>query len=64
MTRYGNDPRWIVTKYPGRDKAGRPVPAGTRAFYFPLTRRMLTGAEAEQASRDFEAARSDESLSQ
>lgn len=60
MARYGNDPRWIITKYPGNDSRGFHVPVGTRVFYYPLTRRMLTGAEAEKASREFEAARFDE----
>jgi hypothetical protein len=60
MASYGNDPRWIVTKYPGSDTKGKFIPKGTRVFYYPLSRRMLVGAEAEQASRDFEAARFDE----
>lgn len=60
MARFGNDPRWIVTKFPASDRTGLFIPVGTRAFYFPQSRRMLTGAEAEQASRDFEAARFDE----
>lgn len=57
--RFG-DPRWIKTKYPATDSKGHTIPVGTRAFYYPTSRRMLTGAEAEQASRDFEAARFDE----
>lgn len=56
----GRDPRWIITKFPANDSRGHLIPIGTRAFYYPQTRRMLTGAEAEQASRDFEAARYDE----
>ncbi|KGT73713.1 hypothetical protein MA20_42970 [Bradyrhizobium japonicum] len=56
----GGDPRWIITKYPGSDRKGVFIPKGTRVFYYPTSRAMLTGAEAEQASRDFEAARFDE----
>ncbi|MCP1852819.1 MULTISPECIES: hypothetical protein [unclassified Bradyrhizobium] len=62
MARYGGDPRWIITKYPANDRNGHFIPVGTRAFYYPVSKRMLTGAEAEQASRDFEAARFDESM--
>ncbi|MHC2251012.1 hypothetical protein ACVILK_000704 [Bradyrhizobium embrapense] len=62
MARYGGDPRWIITKFPANDRNGRFIPVGTRAFYYPASKRMLTGAEAEQASRDFEAARFDESM--
>jgi hypothetical protein len=29
-------------------------------FYYPLTKTVLTGAEAEAAARDFDAARFDE----
>ena len=61
--RYGvrnNDPHWITTRYPQQDSSGTVHPANTRAFYYPLTRRVLFGEEAEQAARDFEAARHDE----
>jgi hypothetical protein len=58
---YKNDPRWIVTKFASVGKDGAAIPAGTRAFYYPSTKTLLTGESAEQASRDFEAARSDES---
>lgn len=61
MARFARDPHWIITKYEGRDQFGRTVPAGCRAFYYPATRKLLTGAEAEQASRDFESAAFDES---
>ncbi len=60
MTTYRNDPRWIIVKYPAKDRAGNPIPKGTRAFYYPATRTFLTGEQAEQASRDFEAMRFDE----
>lgn len=59
MTR-ARDPYWMTAKYAGKDSKGRPVSKGQRVFYYPNTRAMLTGEEAEQASRDFDAARSDE----
>ena len=61
MARYGSHPpRWIVTRYPAKDRAGNEIPKGTRAFYYPATSTFLTGAEAEQAARDYESALFDE----
>jgi len=53
------DPRWIVTKYPTRQN-GRVVPAGTRAWYYPATRTMLFGADAEAAATRFACEAADE----
>ena len=58
--RYSRDPYWMTAKYPGKDKNGKPFRAGERVFYYPLTKTVLTGAEAEAAARDFDAARFDE----
>lgn len=58
---YKNDPRWIVTKFSSVGKDGAAIPAGTRAFYYPKTKTLLTGETAEQAARDFNAACIDES---
>ena len=60
MTRYSNDPRWLVTKYPGVDIHGATIAKGTRVFYYPLGKRMLQGEDAAQAARDFDAAMMDE----
>jgi hypothetical protein len=57
MTQFSNDPRWIVTKFASKDANGNLVKKGERAFYYPLTKALLTGEEAEAASREFEAAR-------
>ena len=46
---FSRDPHWITTKYPTRQN-DRTVPAGARAFYFPITRTMLFGADAEAAA--------------
>lgn len=58
--RYSNDPYWMVAKYPGQDKNGKPFRRGDRVFYYPLTKTILTGPEAEKASREFDSAAFDE----
>jgi len=58
--RYARDPYWMVAKYPGKDKNGKPFRAGERVFYYPLTKTVLMGAEAEKAARDFAAHAFDE----
>lgn len=57
---YRDDPYWMTAKYPGRDHKGNPFKKGERVFYYPRTKTMLTGAEAEKASLEFEAAKFDE----
>ena len=60
--RYAKDPYWLTLKY-DQVVFGNPdtvIPKGTRVFYYPNTKTMLTGDKAEQAARDFEAARQDE----
>lgn len=54
------DPYWMDAKYPGKDSKGRPFKKGDRVFYYPRTKTFLTGPDAEQASRDMDAARFDE----
>lgn len=58
--RYRDDPRWMEARYAGVDSDGNPFSKGTRVFYYPNSRTFLTGEKAEQASRDFAAARFDE----
>lgn len=55
-----NDPRWITAKFASKDRNGLFFAKGERVFYYPLTKTVLAGEAAEQAARDFEAARSDE----
>lgn len=55
-----NDPYWMIARFDGKDTDGNAVKKGTRVFYYPRNRSMLTGEKAEQASRDFDAAREDE----
>jgi DNA-binding ferritin-like protein len=56
---YG-DPYWMTAKYPGRDNKGNPFKKGERVFYYPRTKTILTGPEAEKASLEFAAAKFDE----
>ena len=60
MPAYRNDPRWIITKFPGKDKNGSAFKCGDRVFYYPLTKTILAGDAAERAAADFEAASFDE----
>jgi hypothetical protein len=56
---YG-DPYWMTAKYPGKDKDGKPFKKGEKVFYYPRTKTILTGPEAEKAAREFASAASDE----
>ena len=56
-----NDPYWTTARFNSKDANGKPVKKGDRIFYYPLTRVVLTGAEAEKASNEFDAACADES---
>jgi len=57
---YPRDPFWLKAKYPGVDKNGKHFKKGDDVFYYPNSRTFLTGEEAKQASRDFDAAKQDE----
>lgn len=61
MASYSGDPRWMDARFPSKDASGNPVKKGDRIFYYPRTKTVLTGAAAEKASAEFEAARFDES---
>lgn len=60
MATYTRDPRWITSKFAGIDANGRQFKKGDRIFFYPIGKRILTGEAAEQASREFDAARQDE----
>lgn len=61
MARYSLDPRWGSSpNMPGPIETGARSRKAARVFYYPSTRTILTGEAAEQAARDFEAARQDE----
>ena len=54
------DPYWLAAKFPGKDKNGKPFKKGEQVFYYPRTKTILTGEEAEKASKDFNAHAFDE----
>jgi hypothetical protein len=60
--RYRDDPFWMNAKFPGKDFYGVGFNRGARIFYYPRTKKIFTGEAAEQASRDFEAAKMDEAV--
>lgn len=60
MPQYSNDPRWIQAKFPGVAKNGQAFKKGDRIFYYPLTKTILVGKDAETASAEFAAAAADE----
>lgn len=51
--RGGNDPRWLAAKRPGEDNKGRPFKKGDRILYWPSTKTIMTGVEAEKEWRDY-----------
>ena len=57
---YGRDPRWITAKYSGVDAKGLAFKRGDDVFYFPATRTIYAGLNADEASRRFESERADE----
>jgi len=62
MQRYSGDPYWTTAKWDGKDYKGDKVSKGTRIFYYPRTRTVMQGHDAEQAARDFNAAAQDEAF--
>jgi len=54
------DPYWTTAKFNSTDANGRPIKKGDRIFYYPASRTVLTGADADQASAEFNAAKMDE----
>lgn len=55
--RYSGDPMWIKARRPGVDVNGKPFKRGAEVLYYPSTKSIISGKEAEQAWREFEAAR-------
>lgn len=60
VTAASGDPYWMTAKYPGKDRNGKSFSKGEKVFYYPRTKAILTGEEATNASREFDAARFDE----
>lgn len=59
---FSRDPYWTTARYDSTDQSGKPVKKGARIFYYPGTKTVLQGEEAEQAAREFAAAKADESM--
>ena len=57
---FKGDPYWTNARFASNDANGKPVKKGDRIFYYPRTKTVLTGTEAEAASRDFSASVADE----
>ena len=64
MSKYKGDPYWTVARFNSVDSIGRPVKKGDRIFYYPKTKTVLTGAEADAASAEFSASAADEDFYQ
>jgi hypothetical protein len=60
MASYKDDPRWIAAKFAGVDMNGNPFRKGQQVLYYPRTKKILTGKEADKAWREFEALSFDE----
>jgi len=57
---YSGDPRWMAAKYAGVDSEGKPFKKGDEILYWPRTKKVMTGAKADQAWLDFLSAKGDE----
>ena len=57
---YSGDPRWMTARYDGTDDQGNRVRKGDEVLYWPSTKKMMTGAKADAAWRDFLSAKGDE----
>ena len=55
-------PYWTAAKYDCVDSMGRQVKTGDRIFYYPSTKTVMTGEEAEAASREYQSTLFDESV--
>lgn len=65
MAQYSGDPRWIRVKHPAQcSQCSTRICRGEEAFYYPNSKTLLcAGAKCgKNASRDFEAAKFDESV--
>ncbi len=66
MPRYSNDPYWLTARFDStctKAGCGEPIKKGDRAFYYPSSKSCFCAKDdcGGQASRDFDAAKQDES---
>jgi hypothetical protein len=54
-TSYGGDPYWMTAKYAGTDAKGLAFKKGERVFYYPKTKTIYAGTNAETAYHDFQS---------
>lgn len=57
---YAGDPYWMTAKYPGTDAKGLAFKKGERVFYYPRTKTIYAGKNAEAAAQDFRSMAEDE----
>ena len=57
---YRDDPRWIKAKFAGTDKNGNSFKRGEKVLYYPKTKAILSGKDADKAWREFQSMASDE----
>lgn len=64
MPHYKNDPYWMTARFAcqSANRDGAEIKKGDRIFYYPSGRKAFVGAEAEAASRDFQACAEDEAM--
>lgn len=63
MSRFPRDPFWMLAKYNGRCAGcGKAFKAGSRVFYYPNSRKLLTQTCGEDASREFDCMAMDEAI--
>ncbi len=60
MTYQKGDPYWTKAKFDSVTKSGQKVRKGDKILYYPNTRTVVIGEEADKAWRDFLAAAQDE----
>lgn len=59
-SRYKDDPRWIRAKFAGTDANGRKFKRGDEILYYPKSKTILTGKEADKEWKDFESIAQDD----
>lgn len=56
------DPRWIIAKWPGKDKEGKEFKKGDMVLYYPNSKTILSGEKAKAEWKKFESAVQDEAV--
>lgn len=59
---FPRDPHWINAKFPGVAADGTPFKAGEKVLYWPNTKTVMVGRQAEEAWKRFEAEAADEAM--